>query len=260
MHPDARSIPDNGDVGAQGTRAIEIARRAGITYTVHEYAHDARSSQRDGGPGYALEAVAALGIEAARVFKTIVVSVDGRLGLAIVPADAEVDLKAVADALGGRKAAIAPPAEAEKATGYVLGGISPLGTRRALPTALDDSAAAWPTIHVSAGRRGLEIELAAADLVALTRGDIADYVSALLFVYFVLIIANVVLSWVQQFRPIPYNTTLRAVLGFIEDTTNPFLNLFRSFIPRIGPLDISPIVAILALSILGGLVVSLIRG
>ena len=97
-------------------------------------------------------------------------------------------------------------------------------------------------------------------IVALTRGDIADYVSALLFVYFVLIIANVVLSWVQQFRPIPYNIPLRAVLGFIEDTTNPYLNLFRAWVPRIGPLDISPIVAILALSIVGGLVVELIRG
>ena len=75
-----------------------------------------------------------------------------------------------------------------------------------------------------------------------------------------LIIANVVLSWVQQFRPLPYNPPLRAVIGFIEESTNPFLNLFRRFIPRIGPLDISPIVAILALSILGGLVVNLIRG
>jgi uncharacterized protein YggT (Ycf19 family) len=97
-------------------------------------------------------------------------------------------------------------------------------------------------------------------LLALTRGDIADYVSALIFVYFVLIIANVVLSWVQQFRPIPYNMPLRAVLGFIEDSTNPYLNLFRAWVPRIGPLDISPIVAILALSIVGGLVVGLIRG
>ena len=97
-------------------------------------------------------------------------------------------------------------------------------------------------------------------LLALTRGNIADYVSALLFVYFVLIIANVILSWVQQFRPIPYNMTLRAVLGFIEDTTNPYLNLFRAWVPRIGPLDISPIVAILALSIVGGLIVGLIRG
>ena len=97
-------------------------------------------------------------------------------------------------------------------------------------------------------------------LAALTRGDIADYVAALIFVYIVLIIANVILSWVQQFRPIPYNLTLRAVLGFIEETTNPYLNLFRAFVPRIGPLDISPIVAILVLSIVGGLVVGLIRG
>ncbi len=97
-------------------------------------------------------------------------------------------------------------------------------------------------------------------VLALTRGDIADYVSALLFVYFVLIIANVVLSWVQAFRPIPYNLTLRAVIGFIEETTNPYLNLFRAFVPRIGPLDISPIIAIIVLSVVGGVVVSLIRG
>ena len=84
-----------------------------------------------------------------------------------------MDLKAVAGALGGRRADIAAPAEAERATGYVLGGISPLGTRRALPTAIDASAADWPTIHVSAGRRGLELELAAADLVRLTRGTSA---------------------------------------------------------------------------------------
>ena len=116
---------------AQGTRAIDAARRAGIVYAVHEYAHDPRSSLREGGRGYALEAVAALGLDPARVFKTIVVAVDGKLGLAVVPADAEVDLKAVADALGGRRCAIAEAAEAERATGYVLGGISPLGTKRA---------------------------------------------------------------------------------------------------------------------------------
>ena len=160
-------------MGAQGTRAIDMARRAGVVHAVHEYAHDARSSLRDGGRGYALEAVEALGIEAARVFKTIVVAVDGRLALAVVPADAEVDLKAVADALGGRRAVVAPAAEAEKATGYVLGGISPLGTRRPLPLVLDASAGSFPTIHVSAGRRGLEIELAAADLVRLTSGQLA---------------------------------------------------------------------------------------
>jgi len=160
-------------MSAQGTRAIDAARHAGVVFTVHEYAHGARASLRDGGRGYALEAVEALGIEAARVFKTIVVSVDGRLGLAVVPADTEVDLKAVADALGGRRAAIAPPAEAERATGYVLGGISPLGTRRTLPTVVDASAASFPTIHVSAGRRGLEIELAAADLVRVVAGSMA---------------------------------------------------------------------------------------
>ena len=158
-------------MGAQGTRAIDAAKRSGIVYTVHEYAHDGRASLREGGRGYALEAVSALGIDAARVFKTIVVSVDGRLGVVVVPADAEVDLKAAADALGGRKAAIAPPAEAEKATGYVLGGISPLGTRRPLPVVVDASAASFPTVHVSAGRRGLEIELAASDLVALVKGS-----------------------------------------------------------------------------------------
>jgi Cys-tRNA(Pro)/Cys-tRNA(Cys) deacylase len=160
-------------MSAQGTRAIDAAKRVGVSHAVHEYARDARASLREGGRGYALEAVEALGLDAARVFKTLVVSVDGRLGIAIVPADAEVDLKAVADALGGRRASIAAPAEAEKATGYVLGGISPLGTRRPLPTVLDASAAAFPTIHVSAGRRGLEIELAAADLVALTKGSMA---------------------------------------------------------------------------------------
>jgi Cys-tRNA(Pro)/Cys-tRNA(Cys) deacylase len=160
-------------MGAQGTRAIDAARRAGIAYSVHEYAHDARASLREGGRGYALEAVEALGIDASCVFKTIVVAADGRLGLAVVPADAEVDLKAIADALGARRASIAPPVEAEKATGYVLGGISPLGTRRPLPTVLDASAGDRATIHVSAGRRGLEIELAAGDLLALTRGTFA---------------------------------------------------------------------------------------
>jgi Cys-tRNA(Pro)/Cys-tRNA(Cys) deacylase len=157
-------------VGAQGTRAIDAARRAGVVHAVHEYAHDPRASLREGGRGYALEAVDALGVEPARVCKTIVVIVDGRLALAVIAADGEVDLKAVADALGGRRAEIAPPADAERATGYVLGGISPLGTRRPLPTVLDAAAAAHRTILVSAGRRGLQLELAPADLLALTAG------------------------------------------------------------------------------------------
>jgi Cys-tRNA(Pro)/Cys-tRNA(Cys) deacylase len=160
-------------MGSGGTRAIDHARRAGVHFKVHEYAHDARSSLQDGGRGYALEAVEALGLDPARVYKTIVVSVDGRLGLVIVPADAEVDLKAAADAFGGRRASIATPAEAERATGYVLGGISPLATRRTLPVAMDEAAMAWPTIHVSAGRRGLEIELSPGDLVTLTKALVA---------------------------------------------------------------------------------------
>ena len=97
-------------------------------------------------------------------------------------------------------------------------------------------------------------------LIAITRDDVADYVNALVFVYFVLILLNIVLSWVQQFRPIPYNLTLRSVIGFIEESTNPYLNLFRRWVPRIGPLDISPIFATLVLFLVGGIVVSLIRG
>jgi YggT family protein len=97
-------------------------------------------------------------------------------------------------------------------------------------------------------------------LVAITRGDVADYVDALVFVYFVLILLNIVLSWIQQFRPIPYNLTLRAVIGFIEESTNPYLNVFRRWVPRIGPLDISPILATIVLFVVGGIVSNLIRG
>ena len=97
-------------------------------------------------------------------------------------------------------------------------------------------------------------------LLAITRGDIADYVAALFFVYWLLIILNVLLSWVQQFRPLPYNLALRAVIGFIEESTEPFLNVFRRVIPRIGPIDISPLLALLVLWIVGGIIVGLIRG
>jgi uncharacterized protein YggT (Ycf19 family) len=95
---------------------------------------------------------------------------------------------------------------------------------------------------------------------ALTRGDVADYVAALITVYLVLILINILLSWVQQFRPLPYNLALRTVTGFVEESTEPYLRVFRSFIPRIGPLDISPIFAILTLTIGGGIVVNLING
>jgi YggT family protein len=97
-------------------------------------------------------------------------------------------------------------------------------------------------------------------VAALTRGDVADYVAAVFFVYTVLVIVNVILVWIGQFRPIPYNLTLRAVTGFVEESTNPFLNLFRSWVPRIGPLDISPMIAIIVLSVVGAIVANLIRG
>ena len=97
-------------------------------------------------------------------------------------------------------------------------------------------------------------------LAAITRNDVADYVSAVFFVYLVLIIVNIALSWIQQFRPIPYNLTLRAVTGFVTETTNPYLAVFRRFIPPLGMFDLSPILAILLLSIGGRIVVSLIAG
>ena len=138
------------------TPAVVAAERAGIPFTLHEYEHEA-------GAAYGLEAAAKTGVDAARVFKTLVVTQDGALSVAIVPVDAQLDLRAL-----GKRADLADRAAAERATGYVLGGISPLGQRKRLPTLLDESALEFETIFVSAGRRGLEIELAPDDLVRLT--------------------------------------------------------------------------------------------
>jgi Cys-tRNA(Pro)/Cys-tRNA(Cys) deacylase len=146
------------------TPATRAARRAGIEHVVHEYAHDPTAGS------YALEAAEALAIDAARVFKTLVVAADGGadgLTVCIVPSDATLDLRAV-----GKRAAMAPTERAERVTGYVAGGISPLGQRRALPTLVDDSALVHATVFVSAGRRGLELELAPGDLVALTGAQV----------------------------------------------------------------------------------------
>jgi Cys-tRNA(Pro)/Cys-tRNA(Cys) deacylase len=152
-----------------GTRALDELRRAGVAHTVHEYdPHEPGGRSRDARPRYGEAAAAALDVDPRRIHKTLIASLDGRLVVAVVPVSAELDLKALADALGGRKAAMADPAEAERATGYVRGGISPLGQRRRLPTVVDAAALGWPTIHVSAGRRGLQVELAPADLVGLT--------------------------------------------------------------------------------------------
>ncbi len=149
-------------MAGKGTPAIAAATRAGVAFTVHEFRHDPRAES------YGLEAVEKLGLEAARVFKTLVADVDGALTVAVVPVEAQLDLRAL-----GKRARMAGAAAAERATGYVAGGISPLGQRRALPTVVDVSALDHETIHVSAGRRGLELELAPTDLVELTAARVA---------------------------------------------------------------------------------------
>jgi Cys-tRNA(Pro)/Cys-tRNA(Cys) deacylase len=157
-----------------GTRATDLVRRAGVDHRIHPYeAPERHGRDRDRRPDYGSDAAAALGIEPGRIFKTLAVEVDDRLVLAVVPVDRELDLKRMADACGGRRAALAEPAAAERATGYVIGGISPLGTRRPLPVVVDDSAPAHPTVYVSAGRRGLQLELAPGDLVCLSGADVA---------------------------------------------------------------------------------------
>jgi Cys-tRNA(Pro)/Cys-tRNA(Cys) deacylase len=152
------------------TPATAALARAGVQHTVHPYEHDAAVSAE---VGYGLEAAHALGIDPARVYKTLVVEVDGALGVAVLPVSAKLDLKAVGAALGGKRAAMADPAAAERTTGYVRGGISPLGQRKRLPTVIDATALQQPTVLVSGGRRGLDVELAPADLVALTGATVA---------------------------------------------------------------------------------------
>lgn len=155
-------------MASQGTRAIELLRRERVVHEVRAYEPAERSGRgRMERPNYGIEAAAALGVDPGRVFKTLVASADGRLALAVVPVTGELDLKRLADALGARSATLADPADAERATGYVVGGISPLATRRRLPAVLDASAVEHDTILVSAGRRGLQVELAPADLVRL---------------------------------------------------------------------------------------------
>lgn len=151
-----------------GTPAIVAAERAKIAFQVLEYDHD------PGAESYGLEAAAALGVAPAAVFKTLVAEVDGtKLVVAIVPVNARLNLKAFVAAAGGKRADMANPADAERATGYVVGGISPLGQRRRLPTVLDQSALDHPTVYVSAGRRGLELALAPGDLARLTGAIVA---------------------------------------------------------------------------------------
>lgn len=148
------------------TPAVVAAERAGIPFTLHEYEHEP-------GAAFGPEAAVKTGADPARVFKTLVVVRDGALSVAIVPVAARLELRAL-----GKRAALADPAAAERATGYALGGISPLGQRKRLPTVLDESALGFETIFVSAGRRGLELELAPQDLVRLTGARVAAVASA----------------------------------------------------------------------------------
>jgi Cys-tRNA(Pro)/Cys-tRNA(Cys) deacylase len=146
------------------TPAVEAAKRAGIVYRLHEY-----EGVEVGDGDYAVAVAVALGFPAARLFKTLIVDVEGSLRAFVVPADRQLDLRSV-----GKRAALADKTAAERATGYVVGGISPLGQRRRLATAVDSSALEWGTILVSAGRRGLQLELAPADLIRLTGATVTE--------------------------------------------------------------------------------------
>ncbi|KIF74044.1 transcriptional regulator [Streptomyces sp. 150FB] len=159
--------PKNQKPGAGSTPATVALSAAGTAYTLHAYDHDPAS------PSYGEEAAQALGVSPDRVFKTLVADVDGELTVAVVPVAGSLDLKALASAVGGKRAAMADPAAAERTTGYVRGGISPLGQRKRLRTVLDASADGHATVCVSAGRRGLEVELSPGDLAALTGAVLA---------------------------------------------------------------------------------------
>jgi Cys-tRNA(Pro)/Cys-tRNA(Cys) deacylase len=155
------------NVAGRGTMATIALERARIVFAVHEYEHDPRHES------YGLEASEALGVPPERVFKTLIAEVDGNLVTAVVPVVGELDLKALAAAIGGKRAAMADVTAAERATGYVAGGISPLGQRKRLPVVIDASAMDGATMFCSAGRRGLEIELAPGDLARAANATIA---------------------------------------------------------------------------------------
>ncbi|MFF8901456.1 Cys-tRNA(Pro) deacylase [Streptomyces lydicus] len=155
-----------------GTPATVALTEAGVRFTTHSYEHDPAAAS------YGEEAAEALGVSPDQVFKTLLAEVDGTLTVAVVPVSGSLDLKALAAAVGGKRAAMADPAAAERSTGYVRGGISPLGQRKRLPTVVDASAEDRPTVCVSAGRRGLEVELSPADLVALTGARLAPIARA----------------------------------------------------------------------------------
>jgi Cys-tRNA(Pro)/Cys-tRNA(Cys) deacylase len=150
-----------------GTPATVALTALGIRFVPHPYRHEAGST------AYGAEAAAALGVDPARVLKTLVAATDDRLVVAVVPVSTTLDLKALAAAAGAKRAVLAEPTTAERRTGYVVGGISPLGQRSRLPLYLDASALGHPTVFVSGGRRGFDIELTPDDLLAATGGTAA---------------------------------------------------------------------------------------
>jgi Cys-tRNA(Pro)/Cys-tRNA(Cys) deacylase len=153
-------------VAGKGTPATALLAKQGVAHQVHSYDHGA-------GQAYGPEAAERLGLDPERVFKTLVAEVDGALTVGVVPVASTLDLKALAGAVGGKRARMADVTAAERATGYVAGGISPLGQRKRLATVVDASAQRWETVFCSGGRRGLEIELAPADLVRLCGARVA---------------------------------------------------------------------------------------
>lgn len=165
MSRKARSGPGRPGGATPATRALTAA---GIDFTERAYAHEPSAES------FGLEAAEALGVDPARVLKTLLAEVDGRLVVGIVPVAGKLDLKALAVAVDGKRAVMADPAVAERRTGYVVGGISPLGQRTTHPTVLDASALTHPTVLVSGGRRGLDLELTPADLVAATSAVVAE--------------------------------------------------------------------------------------
>ncbi|MGB3440049.1 MAG: Cys-tRNA(Pro) deacylase [Actinophytocola sp.] len=154
-------------MAGKGTPAIALLVKKKVAHQVHEYDHDPRSAS------FGQEASELLGLPAERVFKTLVAEVDGNLTIGVVPVAGQLDLKALAQASNGKKAKMADIAAAERATGYVAGGISPLGHRKRLPVVVDSSAQQFDSIFCSGGRRGLEIEVAPADLIALAKATVA---------------------------------------------------------------------------------------
>jgi Cys-tRNA(Pro)/Cys-tRNA(Cys) deacylase len=158
-------------VAARGTRATQELTRLGIAHSVHAFDHQDLDGPR--GRSYGIAAAAMLGLPAGQVFKTLIVTVDGSMKVAVVPVAGQLNLKALAQAVGGKRAEMAEPAAAERATGYVRGGISPIGQRKRLPVVIDSTAMDWPVVYCSAGQRGLQLRLTPADLVRVTNAVVA---------------------------------------------------------------------------------------